>query len=139
MNLNMEDELITRVAARGGEAATALVDRFVPTGPNTSTAGWDDQRWARLDVLLRTLEKRLPGVADAFGHFPHATSYQDLIDQGKQALRPGHQAHLTKNEVNALLAIIAALKSLSATFHQQSAAYSFEPIPESELRVRPPL
>src|SRR5207247_2070549 len=126
------------VAERGANAAAELIGRYVPTGTNVTMQGWDDQRWARLDVLVRMLKKRLPGVWNVVhGNFRHARTYQDLIDQALVNPPTGHDKPLTLAEVTALRDFIKSLETLSITFEQKCANYSFDPIPEPELRVRP--
>ena len=61
-NLNMPADVQESVAKRGQEAAAMLIERFCPAADGSPGAGWDQQRWERFDVLLRTLSKRMPSV-----------------------------------------------------------------------------
>lgn len=140
MNLNMEPEIIQAVAERGEQAAKELLARFAPekdVGP--PAVGWDEQRWVRFSVTLAMLHKRFVGVhlalEDTNGH---ATSYEDLIKQGLTKLLPGEKSVLTPDQVNALLKVVEAMRSFNDELII-SAPYSFEPIPEPDLRVRPSL
>jgi predicted acylesterase/phospholipase RssA len=140
LNLNMSKTLIDAVAQRGGTAGRDLVDRFVPEGSSTTTRGWDEQRWVRLDVLLQLLEMRLPGAAAAITQsIPHAKSYGALVTEAQTTAPPGHAHPLTATQAGALQVLLDALESASTSFDRSRPAYSWEPAPPADLRVRPPL
>lgn len=140
MNLNMESEIIGKVAARGAEAADKLIDRFVPeTAGGPPAAGWDEQRWIRFGVSLAMLHKRFAGAHLALdGVNGHATRYMDLIKQGLTKQLPGEKTVLTAGQVDALLKVVEAMRSFNNEL-ATSAPYSFDPVPEPDLKVRPSL
>ncbi len=140
MNLDMDNRLIARVAARGRDAAKEVIRRYVADGNIGTAAGWDEQRWIRLNVLLRMLEKRLPVVER--GLQPGVAFTQDfssIILQATDSKPPGREQALTDTERATLEELIASLIGFAASVGKLSAKYAFEPIPEPELRVRPPL
>jgi predicted acylesterase/phospholipase RssA len=145
LNLNMSKSTIDQVAARGERAAEALLQRFAARPPDgTPAAGWDEQRFVRLCVLLRLLAERVPGLLDATGAVvPYATSYLDLIDQcwrrDGEAAPPGYAAALSQQEKKALEDVVAALGRIAAQAPVPFAASGFNAVPAPELRVRPPL
>jgi hypothetical protein len=84
------------------------------------------------------LEKRLPGVAAALRSTAHATSYARMISDAQADAPFGHRAPLSAREANELGAILSELRALAASNAAHAASYSVRPIPEPELRVRPP-
>jgi predicted acylesterase/phospholipase RssA len=140
MNLKMDSGIIGRVAKRGVEAAEELLARFAPNQNGGLPAlGWDEQRWIRFGVSLAMLQKRFVGVHLALdGTNGHATHYDDLIKQGLSKQLPGEQNPLTQGQVNALLDVVQAMRNFNKEL-SNSSPYSFEPIPEPDLRVRPSL
>ena len=139
-NLDMPGEVQERVAKRGERAGQELVDRFVPQAGAKSSPGWDEQRWVRLDVLVRTLQKRMPGVELALrSSVPNTTSYADLVAASEASAMPGHDDPLTDDEAKALHRLLSLMQSTAAEMEQETATYSPKPIPDPELRVRPPL
>lgn len=140
-NLNMDSELIKGIAERGGNAAVELIERFIPAPPGAPpTAGWNQQRWVRRDVLLHALNERMPGLAQALGeNIPHASSYDELTASAEQEAPPRHRAALTPTEIRALDALTDALRNVAQAFAKDAQDYPNTPLPEPELRVRPPL
>jgi len=141
MNLNMEPPVISAVAARGDEAAQALIDRYV--GPPTATSpaqGWDEQRWIRLGVSLSMLARRFFGVELALqSGQPHSTDYPVIVAQGAHSVLPGEQSPLTAPQIAALQSCMAAMRVFNASVAGAYTNLSFETIPETDLRVRPSL
>lgn len=140
MNLNMEHEIIRKVAKRGKEAADMLIARFAPgTAGGPPAAGWDEQRWIRFGVSLAMLHKRFAGAHLALdGVNGHATQYMDLIRQGLTKQLPGEKSVLTAGQVDALLKVVEAMRSFNDEL-TTSAPYSFDPVPQPDLKVRPSL
>ena len=163
MNLNMEEELIVRIADRGKEAARRLIRRFAenahtdtggaPTehsspadavmgkdAASKTWPGWDFQRFVRLDVLLRTLADKAPGLRRALtAHVRHNTPYNDLIKRAGVEAAPGHPEKLDLNHEQAVAALRDELEHAATTFESTAPAYPNEPIPNPDLRVRPSL
>jgi predicted acylesterase/phospholipase RssA len=140
-NLNMPADVMATIAGRGHDAAIELIKRYVPaTDGAVSAAGWDQQRWTRRDVLLRALNERMAGLAQALGqNIPHASSYQELTERAGREAPPCHSAPLTREETEALDALTDALRRLADAFGRDGADYSDAPFPQPVLRVRPPL
>jgi hypothetical protein len=161
LNLNMEPELIQAIAERGKQAADALVHRFYlvgsgdpalaalddridllsrRTGSATAWQGWDFQRWARLDVLIRTLADKAPGLARALSTtVPYSSPYHDLVQKSTLQAPPGHPNPLAPQQAQALHDFLNALQVVAREFDLHSPKYPDEPIPSVELRVRPAL
>lgn len=141
INLNMEKKTIEAVSTKGECAAQKLIKRFVPltsTGPQT--AGWDEQRWIRLGVLLKLIERQAPGVQAALDrHCPHATNFHTLIDLAGTDTPPGYERPLTNVQQAALRNLIVALGDLALAVSNPVSQTNFIPIPKPDLRVRPPL
>jgi predicted acylesterase/phospholipase RssA len=140
-NLNMPSDIIGSIAERGREAAGVLINRFVPAAAGAApAAGWDQQRWIRRDVLLRAFNERMPGLAQALGEsIPHASSYQELTERARQQAPPCHAEALTPQEAQALDGLTDAMRKVTAAFGEDAPHYPNAPLPEPELRVRPPL
>lgn len=142
LNLNMEGDVIAAVADRGERAAQALVARFVADAQGLPAAGWDEQRWVRLGVLLKMIQERAPGVLTALDErLPHATPLQVLIERAgaPEATPAGYDAPLTPAQQQALHAVVQALGVLVGTLAEPACRSDFKPVPKPELRVRPPL
>ncbi len=143
LNLNMEAKTINDVAERGEAAVQQLIDRFVPAADGAPSAGWDEQRWVRLGVLLKMVQERAPAVLTALdSQLPHATPLATLIERaGLPAAAPlaGYEAPLTAPQQQALQAVVNALGLLVGTLAQPGCSTDFKPVPRPELRVRPPL
>lgn len=146
MNLNMERDLIEKISARGELAARAILARFDSASAAYAAVGWDEQRFVRLCVLLKMIEARGPGVANAIDPAcPYATDLYELIDRatrepdkgGRHTAPPGYEKSLTPQQADALR---QALEKLKANVTNPSGTcIDFKPVPVPELRVRPPL
>ncbi|MES2718008.1 MAG: patatin-like phospholipase family protein [Pseudomonadota bacterium] len=144
LNLNMEGAVIQAVAERGERAVLSLVARFVADdAAGAAAAGWDEQRWVRLGVLLKMIQERAPGVLTALDPaLPHATPLHTLIERAGDPAAPpppGYEAPLTPAQQAALLAVVNALGVLVGTLAAPACRTDFKPVPRPELRVRPPL
>jgi hypothetical protein len=128
------------VAERGQEAANKLIERFSPAADGAPGAGWDQQRWERFDVLLRTLSKRMPSVELALrDRLPDTSSYASLASRAASTAMPGHHEPFTPEEVTAINTLIALMRETARQILAHTTVYSPVPIPDPELRVRPPL
>ncbi|MGB0126613.1 MAG: patatin-like phospholipase family protein [Rhodocyclaceae bacterium] len=145
LNLNMEEKEIQTVASRGEAAAVRLISRFVAQATAAQQAkGWDQQRFVRMGVLLKMIQARAEGIQSALGNCgPHATALKTIIDEAAKPAPAnggppaGYEAPLTQQEAEALKAMLDAILQLAIA--SQAAPCNFTPIPEPELRVRPPL
>jgi predicted acylesterase/phospholipase RssA len=139
-NLNMPASVQKSVAERGQEAANMLIARFSPAADGAPGAGWDQQRWERFDVLLRTLSKRMPSVELALrDRLPDTSSYASLASRAASTAMPGHHEPFTPEEVTAINTLIALMRETARQILAHTSVYSPVPIPDPELRVRPPL
>jgi predicted acylesterase/phospholipase RssA len=140
-NLNMPGNVMNEIVGRGRDAATEIIKRYVAAGVGARpAAGWDQQRWTRRDVLLRALNERMAGLAQALGqNIPHASSYQELTQRAAREAPPCHVAPLAREETEALDALTDALSRIAYAFGQNGAGYPDAPFPQPELRMRPPL
>ena len=94
----------------------------------------------RLDVLVRTLQKRMPGVELALRtHLPVTSSYDSLATRAQTSEMPGHDQKLTPAEAAALNDLIKLMRDTATQILRYTKQYSPKPIPDPELRVRPPL
>jgi predicted acylesterase/phospholipase RssA len=140
MNLNMPRTAIDDVAKRGWDGAQELIARFLGSAPADGWDGWSTQRWIRLDVIVSALSRKIADVQRALGSsVPHSRSYADLITHAEANAPPGHAAPLTAQQTQALTQLSAALESMALAFAATVPNYPNEPLPEPELRVRPPL
>jgi len=140
MNLNMEKDLITEVAKRGGTAAQELITKFLGPAPPSGWDGWSSQRWIRRDVLVRALSEKVSGLEQALGpSVPYSKSYSSLTTLATSSAPPGHRAPLTPPQAAALTLLTAALDAVTTAFSASSSQYSNDPLPEPDFRVRPPL
>jgi predicted acylesterase/phospholipase RssA len=140
MNLNMPKQVIDAVSARGAEAAQGIIARFLGPVPAGTWDGWSFQRWVRLDVLISALSQKTGGMERALGaSVPHSVSYDDLIALSRLSAPPGHNAPVTSGQSDALRLLKEALEAIAQEFELHAADYPNSPIPEVDLRVRPPL
>lgn len=149
MNLNMEARLIKNIAERGVDATRELLERFSGPSPGGGAAkGWDEHRFVRLHVLLKMLTARSSGVVGALNPTcGHATDFSTLFDimmnakdkDGNPLSPPGYEAPMTKEQCQELEAFVTELRDLASAMTTQARPIPFKPIPNPELRVRPPL
>lgn len=145
MNLNMTSANITEVADRGADAARALLKRFSTTqGLGSQAAGWDEHRLVRLNVLLKMLEARAGSVVEALStDSPHVTSIDLLIEAAShQPVAAGYDEVLSPEQAQTLRDMVSTLAELMNKFDAvagDAVGNPFAPLPEPELRVRPPL
>jgi predicted acylesterase/phospholipase RssA len=85
INLNMGKGLINKVAARGQQAATELVDRFVRR--KLPQMSWDNHRWVRLRSTLAALTAVVTDFVSAYQMQPSddELSYKTILEDPKKA------------------------------------------------------
>jgi predicted acylesterase/phospholipase RssA len=138
LNLNMEAPLITRIADRGERAAEALIERFAPASVNSPRSGWDEQRLIRFGVLLKLLNLKFSELKRSLKNCgPHATPYQELVNDAKCEPLPGSTLPLTETQIAAVEALIRDLQAFADTIDVGSLQFPFVPVPHPDLRVRP--
>lgn len=141
-NLDMGPHIIKNIVKNGKEAAEKLVSQFAEQPLNSSQSkGWNEQRFVWLCVLLKMLEKRSPEILNALNPTcAHATDSDTLIVRAMQSNGGnGAQEPLTPEQARALWDAIKALKQFMVALCDPDAQSVFRAIPETELRVRPPL
>jgi hypothetical protein len=107
-----------------------------PSLPN-GWDGWSAQRWARLDVLIYSLNQKIGGMQRALGSLvPHSKSYDQLKIQSGMMTPPGHEGPLTSAQIQALDKLTAALDQVAIAFQASASSYPNNPLPEPELRAR---
>src|SRR5205085_1912082 len=110
MNLDMDQKLIEKVASRGREAAKELVKRYIADDNTGNAPGWDEQRWVRLNVFLRMLEKRLPvverGLQPGVGF---ARDFSSIVQQAAESVPAGRKDRLTDSQREALERLVSLL------------------------------
>ena len=120
----------------------------MPSPTSEHAKGWDEHRFVRLHVLLKLLTARSPGLASALSPTcGHATDFSILLDDAMNATDgkgipippPGYEGPMSKEQRQALEQIVDALKVLAGAMTVQTPPIPFKPIPNPELRVRPPL
>jgi hypothetical protein len=148
MNLNMEARLIKNIAERGADATRVLLERFSGPSLNGGEAkGWDEHRFVRLHVLMKMLAARSPGVVGALTSCGHATDFSTLLEnmmnakdeRGNPLPPPGYEEPMTKEQCQELKAFVTELRGLATVMTTPTRPIPFKPIPNPELRVRPPL
>jgi predicted acylesterase/phospholipase RssA len=136
-NLDMPTDCQEEVAARGCDAALRLIARFA--GDHAPAAGWDAQRWTRLEVLARTLEKRMPGVLLALrDDLPATTSYAELAANGGMRVS-GSDAEVTPEQQQFLATLLDVIGNAAAQLGSAAGNLKTRPTPDPDLRVRAPL
>jgi predicted acylesterase/phospholipase RssA len=151
MNLNMEPEIIERLAKRGEDAANELIQRYaIKLSDGSEATGWDEHRFVRFNNLLKMMKARLPALVEALSpDCRHATDLEKLVEKfasatdilGNEVSPPGYENLMTKEEQSAYARVITALGILADEISRQENNIPFKPIPipEPELRMRPPL
>lgn len=136
-NLDMPADCQREVADRGRAAAALIIARFA--GDAGPTQGWDEQRWARLEVLARTLEKRMPGVELALRDgLPGTTPYARLVTSDRMRVS-GSDAALTAEQQKMLATLLSLIGDAARQLGRAAGALNTRPTPDPELRVRAPL
>jgi len=148
LNLNMSARDIEAIANRGKDAALELIARFAPDAVGGNAArGWDEQRFVRLNLLLKLIEARVAGIATAMDPAcPHSTDFDTLIKRATKSGAPpnsppppGYETLLTQAQEKTLRDALEKLAHLAAGTDAETLEIGFKPIPKPELRVRPPL
>jgi hypothetical protein len=148
LNLNMSASEISAVAKRGEEAASELIARFAPNPLDGAVAaGWDEQRFVRLNILLKIIEARALGVETAIDPAcGHSTAFDTLITHATKSGAPsgsppppGYETLLTDEQEKSFRDALERLEQLAAGRNVGASEIGFKPLPKPELRVRPPL
>lgn len=157
LNILMNRTEIERLSCLGLEAARQLITRFAaPSTPSGGAAGWNEHRWVRFNVLRGCLASSLAGLGWSAGRAPHTLPLRDQIQQAidEPPLRRREQEHasggaptgadadasqLLPAQAAALEGVLAALIQAERALSAPSTPQPYQPFPQPELRVRPPL
>lgn len=148
LHIAMPRRQILEMAHRyGTSAGRLLVERFCGDGC-TETAAWREQRWVRLQVLLKGLRERLDGLSTSAAYASHSVPMGEQIDAavGTDPLRSRGAAkycaavtgRLQPDEAKSLHDLLAELGRLEQHF-RESPDQAYEAVPEPEMRLCPPL
>jgi hypothetical protein len=148
LHIAMPREQILEMAHRyGTTAGRRFVERFCGDG-RTETAAWREQRWVRLQVLLNGVRERLLGLSAAAAYASHCVPMGEQIDaalkeaplrsRGGSKDSPAETGKLKPAQAESLHDLLAELGHLEQRF-REAPLQSYEPKPEPELRLRPPL
>ena len=148
LNLAMPGARILRMArVYGIEAGRRLVEQFAPD-ENGIKPAWQEQLYVRSLIQLRALRRHLQGYARAVGGRGHSVTLGEILGQAtrKRPLseRPDKPdptaAPLTNAQRDAIARAIDAVQRLEAELAACEAQFGpYQPMPEPELRLRPPL
>jgi hypothetical protein len=139
LNIDMGEEEIARLAARGGAAGRLLRRRFAEGGDG-SGLDWDNHRWVRLRSTLALVEKAVHDLASALSGDERRTgavSFARLIGRGRDEpptsyrLRSAEQRRHAEQVVSDLLALSGRWAASGASLQNGA------PRPAPELRIRP--
>jgi predicted acylesterase/phospholipase RssA len=131
LNLDMPDEVITRLAERGAAAGTKLRSRFDDGDSDGDTISWKSHRWARLRSTLSVLEGFLTVMNDAFFDTQLDPTYAQLMREPHSVYEwSDGRGKAAADELSELFERVRGWRGLFA----RSA-----PRPEPELRITPRL
>jgi hypothetical protein len=136
MNLAMPKRTVDDLAARGGAAATTLVDTFAGADPGGTPAwGWDNNRWIRFRTATAGLKVWLDGFSACYGaDASGATPYEDLAGPNAAGSLPSYKVQgSARDTVNAETGDLLRL----ATSWQDGAMLNAAPNPRPRLRLVP--
>jgi predicted acylesterase/phospholipase RssA len=124
LNLDMKDQVITRLSARGAAAGEVLRERFDPaTGP-----GWANHQWIRYRSLLAMLEDQAPALTRSLRP---ATGPVDPLLQDSPSYPFTHAQDQVARHANGIL------RDLAATLTDGPPLSADAPHPRAELKGRP--
>ena len=70
---------------------------------------------------------------------PHTTSYTLLAQRAATTAMPGHDAALPGDQAASLTDLLLLMGATAKSILEHTKVYSPRPVPDPELRVRPPL
>ena len=148
LNLEMPAKTILRMAHQyGTQAGAALVERFAPEGKMVKPA-WREHLYVRSLIELRALRRHLRGYTQAVQSRGNTLPLRDVLDRATQdraleerETRPDSSgAALTAGQRQALDRAVQAVMALEAELSACEGQFGpYGPVPEPELRLRPPL
>jgi predicted acylesterase/phospholipase RssA len=138
MNLDMDADVVRRLADRGERAADLLIDHFAVPPREGLEVTWDNQRWVRYRSFMAALEVALTRFErGCTEHHPEDRSIRQLNERRRNE-QPGSYEWTEKQRELALSAT-ATLMELADTFDADATLTRDAPAPTPELRARPPI
>jgi predicted acylesterase/phospholipase RssA len=148
LHIAMPRAQILQMAHRYGTTAGRLfVERFCGDG-RTETPAWREQRWVRLQVLLKGIRERIEGLSASAAYASHCVPMREQIDAAvrQPPLRSSGGAsdsravtgQLSQEQADSIHELLAELRRLEQRF-REAEPQPYEPMPEPELRLRSPL
>lgn len=148
LNLAMPGERILTMAREyGNKAGKQLVEQFAP-GDDGIKPAWREHLYVRSLVELRALRRHLRGYTQAVGAQGSTAPLRALLDEATRnaplSERPNKPdptaARLTLSQRDALIRAIGAVQALESELGACEAQFGpYQPQPEPELRLRPPV
>ena len=146
LNLAMPRETILRMAHKyGTEAGCELVKAYAPDEAGTKRA-WREHVYIRSLIELRALHRHLRGYTQSVNVSGSTEPLGKLLDKVPPlaAAHPGttdsHNPKLTDEQHRAIERAVRAVQTLEAELAAcEPQLGPYEPLPEPELRLRPPV
>ena len=155
LNLNMPDELIKSVAARGECAGELLAARFSPKPGNDPKTGqpiqltWDNHRWVRYRAMMAGLENVARSFKAEWEQIPQPPgqwrTYTDLIQRGRRSKPTSYpwgnanQKAFAIDATEDFVGFVASWNEDHQTFDRGKASKNGRsPRPKPVLRTMPP-
>lgn len=148
LNIAMPRGTILRMAhVYGTRAGLRLVQRFAPDERGVKT-GWREHLYVRSMIELRALRRHLRGYGEAVqaqgNTLPMSALLARACTEPPLALTKGRPdaaaARLTAAQCAALERAVAAVRALESELAACEGHFGpYQPVPEPELRLRPPL
>lgn len=142
LNLDMPNELISKLAGYGQEAGAKLRSKFALDGSsNTVSRGWSEHRWVRFNVFANGLRERLKGLGLSAALSVNATPLSQQISSARATspLAGEDESPLTKEQADSLARLLQAMLDAESAFAKESETQPYRPVPEPSIRVRSPL
>lgn len=141
LNIAMPRAQILEMAHHYGTRAGRLFVRRFASQHGRPSKAWREQRWVRMELLIKGLCERLTGLASSAAWARHAVPMADAI---REATRTGPIEDrdtsnlLNEQQADALAEVLRELERLEGVLRKADTG-PYRPVPESELRLRAPL
>ncbi|MBA3254259.1 MAG: patatin-like phospholipase family protein [Pseudomonadota bacterium] len=142
LNIGMPREQILRMAHRyGTKTGRYFVERFADSEGQASQS-WREQRWIRMVLLVRSLRERLTNLRESFEWTAAFTLPMDEaieLAQHSEPLRDGARSRkLEPWQAGGMRKLLAEIQQLERSLRDLRPE-AYKPVPEPEMRLRPPL
>jgi predicted acylesterase/phospholipase RssA len=138
LNLNMPDEVIGKLSARGRAVGRELRARFGKAGATRAGLNWNTHRWTRFRSSVALMQKAMRRIDSAFAHTdPAYPSYGDLLARtANDRPKAGYWWKKPATQQPAADAFVTAAKDIARSPVDLSEG---APKPLPELRITPRL